>query len=111
MKPNTTQRSWSNYEGDRPIKSFLQQGAAGAGRGYQDSPKYKDVTTNTSQRSWDNYVDPSESMEGKATLDAPQNTESDWRKLQRSSKLRSASDAIRKSKPLAREYDEDINAV
>ena len=34
-RPNTTQRSWSNYQGDNPYKSW--------------------ATPNTTQRSWNNY--------------------------------------------------------
>lgn len=39
-RPNTTQRSWSNYEGDNPKKDWVGQGPQGEARFYSDSSKY-----------------------------------------------------------------------
>jgi hypothetical protein len=60
---NTTQRSWSDYEGDKPIKSKVGSSF------YGDSEKYGIGGSkvdefgggNTTQRSWDNYVGPKKS--------------------------------------------------
>ncbi len=40
MKPNTTQRSWSNYVGDSPIKRWQGREPIGESRFYADSPVY-----------------------------------------------------------------------
>jgi len=39
-RPNTTQRSWDNYEGDRPIKSWEGQSPQGEARFYASSERW-----------------------------------------------------------------------
>jgi len=100
MKKNTTQRSWSNYEGKNPIKAYFRQGPSGDFRGYEDSPTYAGKSTNYTQRSWNNYVEKpgvSDEEEGEekkspkrqkpksllASMNEMQSKESAWEKLQR----------------------------
>lgn len=41
MRPNTRQRSWSDYVGDKPIKSWVGKSPASPeARFYSDSPVY-----------------------------------------------------------------------
>ncbi len=39
-RPNTTQRSWDNYEGDNPIKRWVGQSPQGEARFYSNSEKF-----------------------------------------------------------------------
>jgi hypothetical protein len=104
-RPNTTQRSWDNYVGDKPIESLKKKGF------YSESPRY-------SSGGDDSYVpegyerDP---MTGKLKKkrsvkeileDKPKKGESSWEKLQRESALKRGMDEVKKSKRV--EEDEDI---
>lgn len=85
---NTTQRSWSNYAGDRPIKNFVGSSF------YEDSELYgpADDSSAMSVAQMPPTVDtPAVEKEG----------ESQWEKLQRKSALRKGMEAMRGQKPVS----------
>lgn len=109
---NTTQRSWSDYQGNKPI------------RGWVGTDAYKDSWKNSASVSQGGWIDkqPNDegmttSMNGAAASEAPppslrdrwnrmQKEESEWEKMQRESRLRKAMQNIA---PLT--TDPNINPV
>lgn len=86
-KPNTTQRSWSNYVGDKPILNWVGKAPVGEGRFYADSYLYGPGSS---------YVPP------KAPVPALADEETDWEKLQRKSALDKAIKSMRNSTQIDR---------
>lgn len=105
MRPNTRQRSWSNYVGDRPIES--RRGT----EFYGDSPRYGPRDEDTEQ---EEYASGPSSAVGssdigtsdwqrlqdraKARRDISTGQLSDWEQLQRDSALRKGMNSLRGSR-------------
>ena len=81
-RPNTTQRSWDNYEGDNPIKRWVGRSPIGESRFYSDSSKYGPGST---------WAKPKKEEEIPDGL-------SDWERLQRDTALKRGLDEFKKGK-------------
>lgn len=85
-----TQRSWSNYVGDKPQRSWVGTS------NYDESPRYgvrgSDVDRygggNRTQRSWDNYVGRDESSPAAEPEMSADTETSQWQQLQDRAKAR-----------------------
>jgi hypothetical protein len=126
-RPNTTQRSWSNYEGDNPIKRWVGKPSYGPGaRSYTDSSKFGPGSTWTERKKEEEElpegyeIDPKtgerrrkesswEKLQRESALKRGMDEESSWEKLQRESALKRGMDEVKKSKRV--EGDEDIYAA
>ena len=83
---NTTQRSWSNYAGDRPIKSNVGSSF------YRNSELYGPVGGDSAT--------PEAQMPPTGAVPSVEEKESKWEKLQRESALRKGMEAMRSQKPM-----------
>jgi hypothetical protein len=116
---NTTQRSWSNYEGPKPYRDKVGTDFYYGSRQY--SPQ-ANPGANTTQRSWSNYQSPLEGVEdslqqqpsmvsaaaskfqqlqdeAKARKDAAASEESDFDRLQRESALKRGMRSLKNTSP------------
>jgi len=122
---NTTQRSWDNYEGNTPNRSWVGSDLYGNSSRYR--PGGSDLDRfgggNRTQRSWDNYVGKSEGPKKRNPLTdiaEEEDEESQWKKLQknplskrmkeekRESAVERAMSEIQKSKLVDDNFDEDF---
>lgn len=115
-RPNTTQRSWDNYEGDNPIKNWVGKSPVDEARYYSDSSKYGPGSSwkksEKNKKIPEGYeIDPETGEIRKKSLktrfEEKSKQDSQWKKLQRDSALRRSMEAARKGKLLEQEYDED----
>ena len=115
-KSNTTQRSWSNYEGPKPYRDKVGTDFYYASGQYspQASPG-----ANTTQRSWSNYQSPVAAVEdaqpsavgaaaskfqqlqdeAKARKTSALSEESDWEKLRRETALKRGMRILKNTTP------------
>ena len=114
-RPNTTQRSWDNYEGDNPIKRWVGKPSYGSGaQSYTGSSKYGPGSTWTERDKEEEdlpegyEIDPKTGKRRRkeSSWEKLQKRESSWEKLQRESALKRGMDEVKKSKRV--EEDEDI---
>ena len=104
-RPNTTQRSWSNYEGDNPIKRWVGKPSYGPeAQSYTDSSKYGPGSTWTEPKKEEEELPDGYEIDPKTGK--RRRKESSWEKLQRESALKRGMDEVKKSKRV--EEDEDI---
>lgn len=103
-RPNTTQRSWDNYVGDKPIESWKKKGF------YSESPRHSpggddSYTPEGYERLTLGKLKKKKSV--KDILDGKRKkNESEWKKLQRDGALKRGMDEVKKSKRVEEE-DED----
>jgi len=95
-RPNRTQRSWDNYVGGNPIKSWESQGFY-TDRGVNDRAIPEGYGTdlrtgNVVRKSLKTRVEDSQK-------------ESEWKKLQRKSALQKGLEGMRKEGPVVEDYD------
>jgi hypothetical protein len=117
-RPNTTQRSWSDYEGDNPKKKWVGRSSQGEARFYSDSNKFGPGSTWKPASREDEIPegyekDPVTNMLRRVPLeDRFAKSQREWdlkqEKQKGKSRVKKALNDMRGNQPVGTEYDENL---